>query len=157
GLFHAAKKSRAFLVPMHTMRAVPALAALRRSVRNGDIGEPLLSFSQKSYKWGTSRPDAYRSRKTFPGLAPWVGIHAFDWPHSIPGDVFTAAQGCEGTGARPGFPACGSQAAYIMTMANGGAATLTLDYLRPETAPSHGDERVRIAGTRGVIETVLVD
>jgi len=50
------------------------------------LPSPLLSFSQKTYKWGKSRPDAYRSRETFPGLAPWVGIHAFDWLHWILGE-----------------------------------------------------------------------
>lgn len=27
-----------------------------------------------------------------------------------------------------------------------------MDYLRPATAPTHGDDRVRIAGTSGVVE-----
>src|SRR4051794_28336593 len=68
GLFRASLKSKAALVPMHTMRSTPEFAAIRQSVRAGDIGEPLLSFSQKTYKWGKRRPDFYRSRKTFPGL-----------------------------------------------------------------------------------------
>lgn len=156
-LFQAAQKTKTALVPMHTMRGVPELAAVRQAVRAGHIGTPWLSFSQKSYKWGKSRPDSYRSRKTFPGLAPWVGIHAFDWLHWILGDVFLDVVGREGTSAHPDYPACGSQAAYLLTMRNGGVATLTLDYLRPESALSHGDERLRIAGSGGVIETVLVE
>jgi len=157
GLFRAAQKSKAALVPMHTMRSVPELAAVRQAVRAGDIGEPLISFSQKSYKWGETRPDYYRNRATFPGIAPWVGIHAFDWLHWILGDVFTEVQGKAGTTAHPEYPACGSQAAFVLTMRNGGVASVTLDYLRPEAAPSHGDERLRIAGTHGVIETALVE
>src|SRR3954469_523461 len=157
GLFRAAQKAKAALVPMHTMRGVAELAAVHKAVRDGEIGEPLMSFSQKTYKWGTDRPDAYRSRKTFPGLAPWVGIHAFDWLHWILGDVFTEVLGREGTTARPDFPACGSQAAFVLTMGNGGVAALTLDYLRPDAAPTHADERLRIAGSRGVIETALVE
>jgi predicted dehydrogenase len=157
GLFHAAQKSKAALVPMHTMRGVPALAAVQQAVRAGAIGDPLLSFSQKTYRWGSDRPDFYRSRKTFPGLAPWIGIHAFDWLYWILGDAFTEVQGREATTARPDFTACGSQAAFILTMRNGGLATVTLDYLRPAAAPTHADERLRIAGTRGVIETALVE
>jgi hypothetical protein len=42
-------------------------------------------------------------------------------------------------------------------MANGGVASVSLDYLRPESAPTHGDERLRIAGSGGVIETSLAD
>jgi predicted dehydrogenase len=157
GLFEIAQKSKAALVPMHTMRGVPALAAVRQAVKSGDIGDPFLSYSQKSYKWGKTRPDAFRSRKTFPGLAPWVGIHAFDWLYWILGDVFTDVHGHEGMTAHPDFPGCGSQAAFVMTMANGGIASVALDYLRPETAPTHGDERLRIAGSHGVIETALIE
>ena len=157
GLFQLARKSKLALVPMHTMRGDPALASIRRAVRCGEIGEPLLSFSQKTYKWGKDRPDYYRSRKTFAGIAPWVGIHAFDWLHAILGDVFTSVQGCEGATARPDYPACASQAAFVLTMKNGGVAAVTLDYLRPESARTHGDERLRIAGARGVIETALID
>jgi predicted dehydrogenase len=156
-LFRTARRTRAALVPMHTMRGVAELAAVRQAVRAGEIGDPVLSSSRKSYKWGGSRPDAYRSRKTFPGLAPWVGIHAFDWLHWILGDVFTEVMGREGTTARPDYPACGSQAAFVLTMHNGGVASVTLDYLRPESAPTHGDERLRIAGTRGVVEASLVE
>jgi predicted dehydrogenase len=157
GLFQAAQKTKAALVPMHTMRAVPALAAVQQAVHAGAIGDAVMSFSQKTYKWGTTRPDFYRDRKTFPGLAPWIGIHAFDWLHWILGDVFTEVQGREGTTARPSFPACGSQAAFVLAMRNGGVATVTLDYLRPAAAPTHADERLRIAGTRGVIETALIE
>jgi predicted dehydrogenase len=157
GLFQTARKTNATFVPMHTMRAVPALAAVQQAVHSGAIGEPLISFSQKTYKWGKTRPDFYRDRKTFPGVAPWIGIHAFDWLYWILGDVFTDVQGREGTTARPDFPACGSQAAFVLSMRNGGVATVTLDYLRPETALTHGDERLRIAGRLGVVETALVE
>jgi predicted dehydrogenase len=157
GLFHAAKKTGAALVPMHTMRGVPELAEVRRAVRSGAVGDPLMSFSQKTYKWGRSRPDAYRRRETFPGLAPWVGIHAFDWLYWILGDAFTEVVGREGATAHPDYPACASQAGFVLTMHNGGLAAVTLDYLRPESAATHGDERLRIAGTRGVIETALVE
>lgn len=154
-LYQTAQKNKAALVPMHTMRGVSELAAVRQAVRDGAIGDPVLSFSQKTYKWGKSRPDFYRSRKTFPGLSPWVGIHAFDWLYWILGDVFTEVMGREGATARPDYPACGSQAAFVLTMRNGGVASVTLDYLRPATAPSHADERLRVAGTRGVVETAL--
>ncbi len=95
--------------------------------------------------------------RRFAGIAPWVGIHAFDWLHVILGDVFISVQGCAAATARPDYPACASQAAFLLAMKNGGVAAVTLDYLRPESASTHGDERLRIAGTGGVIETALVD
>jgi len=158
GLYRAAQKADVGLVPMHTHRGEsPELAAVKQAVQAGEIGEPLVSFSQKTYKWGKTRPDYYRSRRTFPGIAPYIGIHALDWLYWILGDVFTEVRGQEGTTARPDYPACASQAAFVFTMRNGGAAALTLDYLRPDAAPTHGDERLRIAGTRGVIEAVLIE
>ena len=35
---------------------------------------------------------------------------------------------------------------------NGGSAVMSFDFLRPSGAPSHGDDRLRLAGENGVIE-----
>ena len=37
-------------------------------------------------------------------------------------------------------------------MDNGGSATMHLDYLRPLTASGHGDDRLRVSGTRGIVD-----
>jgi hypothetical protein len=37
-------------------------------------------------------------------------------------------------------------------LSNNGTALINIDYLRPETAPTHGDDRLRIIGSEGVIE-----
>jgi hypothetical protein len=42
--------------------------------------------------------------------------------------------------------------ASVFQLDNGGLATLRMDYFRPETASSHGDDRLRLAGTTGVAE-----
>jgi predicted dehydrogenase len=38
------------------------------------------------------------------------------------------------------------------TLANAVYASASLDYFRPPSAPTHGDDRVRVVGTEGVIE-----
>ena len=38
------------------------------------------------------------------------------------------------------------------TMEDDVFASASIDYLRPDTAPSHGDDRIRVAGTEGVVE-----
>jgi hypothetical protein len=43
-----------------------------------------------------------------------------------------------------------------MAMQNGGVASVTLEYLPTQAAPMPGDERLRVAETRGVIETALI-
>lgn len=156
-LYRTARRTRTPLVPMHTMRGEPALAAIAAAIRGGAIGDPALVFSQKSYKWGRTRADWFKTRRTFPGLMPFIGIHALDWLHWMLGDAFTEVSGTESAAIRPEFPGCASHAAYTLKMRNGGMAAITLDYLRPEKAPTHGDERVRIAGPKGVIETVLIE
>jgi predicted dehydrogenase len=140
------------IIPMHTIRETGTFSAVHRVVQSGEIGEPLMVFSQKSYRWGNARPDSMRSRTTFPGTAAYVGIHAFDWLYWMLGDVFVEVSGTQGNSGHPDFPGCASQSAFTLKMKNGGAAAVTLDYLRPAAAPTHADDRVRIVGTRGVVE-----
>jgi hypothetical protein len=42
--------------------------------------------------------------------------------------------------------------ATVFRLDNGGCATLHMDYLRPATAPGHGDDRLRVSGSRGIVE-----
>lgn len=144
------------VAPMHTTRSAAWLAAAKQAVASGSIGTPLASYHQKSYKWGQrnarGRPEYYRSRRTFPGIAPWVGIHAFDWLVWLLGGEWEQIAGWESTAARPDFPACASQAGFVLNGSGGSIATVSLDYLRPESAATHGDERLRIAGSEGVLE-----
>jgi predicted dehydrogenase len=37
-------------------------------------------------------------------------------------------------------------------LSNSGCASLAFDYFRPGPAPTHGEDRVRIAGEKGVLE-----
>jgi predicted dehydrogenase len=139
------------IVPMHTQRSEPWLAAAKQAVASGAVGRPLASYHQKSYKWGRTRPDWYRSRRTFPGLAPYAGIHAFDWLVWLLGGEWEEVSGWESAAARPDFPACASHAGYLLRGA-GRTAAVSVDYLRPPGAPTHGDERLRVAGTEGLLE-----
>ena len=156
-LYALAKSTGTPLAPLYGYRRMDCFAAVKETVANGSIGEPLLASSQISYKWGRSRGDVFRTRQTFPGIVPFIGIHTVDWLMWMMGDVFVAAGGWESCAAHPDFPACASQAGYLLQMRNGGVAAVTLDFLRPESAPTHGDERVRIAGSRGVIESMAID
>jgi predicted dehydrogenase len=154
-LYALARHHRVLVSAMHAQRGTPLVAAVRDAVRSGATGSPLLAHNQKSYRWGTARPDFFRSRATFPGVAPYIGIHVFDWLLWILGDRFVEVSGAGSAAARPDYGACASHAAYLLRLTGDGMATVTLDYLRPEGAPTHGDERIRIAGTRGVVEVAV--
>ena len=43
-------------------------------------------------------------------------------------------------------------ASVVVKLANRGTASARIDYCRPPTAPTHGDDRLRVAGTEGVVE-----
>lgn len=151
-LYQVAQRTGVPVCAMHGQRSSPLVAAVRQAVQSGAIGRPVLAHNQKSYRWGNSRPAAFRDRATFPGIAPWIGVHVFDWLLWIVGDRFEEVSGVESTAARPDYAACASHAAYLLRLSDAGMATVSLDYLRPEAAPTHGDERIRIAGTTGVID-----
>ena len=151
-LHEVAQRTKVPVTAMHGQRATPLVAAVHDVVRTGRIGTPLVSHNQKSYRWGASRPEAYKSRATFPGVAAWIGIHAFDWLLWILGDRFEEVTATGSPSAHPDYAACDSHSAYLFTLSDSGMATATVDYLRPEAAPTHGDERLRIAGTKGVVE-----
>ena len=155
-LYAVVRRTGTPLLPMHTMRGVPQLAAVRKAIAAGEIGTPQLAFSQKSYRWGNDRPEYFRTRSTFPGLAPFVGIHAIDWLYWMLGDVFASVQGSALVG-RDDFPGCASSGSFIFTLTNGGSAIMSFDYLRPNAAPTHGDDRVRVAGPLGVVEARVAD
>ena len=40
----------------------------------------------------------------------------------------------------------------MLTLRGGVCAQVSADYLRPANAPTHGDDRVRVVGTAGVLE-----
>src|SRR3954469_1642273 len=68
------------------------------------------------------------------------------------GREFTEAVGLQ---THIGFPELGEMenvTASIFKLDNGGLATLRMDYLRTESAATHGDDRLRLAGTKGVAE-----
>ena len=54
--------------------------------------------------------------------------------------------------SRPEYGAMEDHVVALFDLKNGGHAVLHADFLRPTGAPSHGDDRLRIAGTLGVVE-----
>ncbi len=60
----------------------------------------------------------------------------------------------QGNKDHPDYPGFQDHAGVLFQLDNGGTAMTNLDYLRPETAPTHGDDRLRIAGSEGVLEVM---
>lgn len=156
-LYRFARGAKVPLAPLYGYRRFKCFEAVHDAVRDGRIGEVIGGTSQISYKWGKARPDSFRRRETFPGAVPFVGIHVMDWLLWIVGDEFVEVAGWESTAAHPDYPGCASQTGVALRQANGGVFNITLDFLRPLAASSHGDERVRITGTKGVVESKALE
>jgi predicted dehydrogenase len=139
------------LMAMLTMRSYPQFVAARKVYQGGDIGEAVLVNARKSYKWGT-RPDWFGDTDKYGGTIGWVGIHAFDYINYITGLDFTKVAAMQSNFAHSERPACEDNCALVAELRNGGHATISVDYCRPEIAGTHGDDWIRIVGTKGVLE-----
>ena len=134
-----------------TMRTNPSYKALKEIVASGVIGEVIQISSQKSYKLG-ERPDWFKKSESYGSTILWIGIHMIDLMRWIGGREYTHASSFMG---RVGFPNLGEMETTSSTsfrLDNGGTATLHMDYCMPDAAPSHGDDRLRLAGTKGIAE-----
>jgi predicted dehydrogenase len=133
------------------MRYSPEYAALKRIVDSGAIGEVVQISAQKSYKAAGS-PPWRRQRSTYGSTILWIGIHMIDLMRWSSGREMVDATAWQ---TRVGMPELKDQenvSASVFRLDNGGFAILRMDYLRPQSAPTHGDDRLRLAGTKGVAE-----
>jgi predicted dehydrogenase len=134
-----------------TMRYEPVYVALREAISQGAIGEVLLATAQKSYRRG-ERPAWQRAYASYGGTIPFIGIHALDLIRWGSGREFTRCAALQHNAGLPGAGAMEETASVLLQLDNGGSATARLDYLRPAAALTHGDDRLRVAGSEGVIE-----
>ncbi len=152
------------LVAMLSMRSEPEFVAAKSVYDRGVIGEAVLVNGRKSYKYGT-RPEWVGEKDKYGGTIPWVGIHALDFTNFVTGLDYTRVAAMSGNYAHPDRPACDDNCTLVLELSNGGHATVSVDLFRPEAASTHGDDWIRVVGTKGIIEargsdrtcTVLVD
>jgi len=150
-LRRAYAQGKAELCPMLASRYIPGFHAAWSAVRDGAVGEPLLISALKSYKLGSRHP-MYTHRVTYGGTIPWVAIHGIDWIHWITGGAITEVSACHTTRGNGGHGEMESSGLCLFRLANSGCASLEFDYFRPGSAPTHGEDRLRIAGEKGVLE-----
>lgn len=120
-------------------------------IQEGAIGEVRLLNGQKSYKMGT-RPAFTHDRATYGGTIPWVGSHAIDWVSWMSGQKFLSVNAVQSRMHNGGFGTLETDALVQFQLTNEVIASVTIDYCNPATAPVHGDDRIRVVGTNGVLE-----
>jgi len=134
------------------MRWSPSLQEARRLVQAGEIGEPVHIQAQKSYKFGAKRPDFYKTRELFGGIIPWVAIHAIDYAAWCSGCRYESVTALHGNRCHSEYPEMEDFASLQARMTGGVPCLIAADFLRPGGASTHGDDRLRITGSRGVVE-----
>ncbi|MCX6632848.1 MAG: Gfo/Idh/MocA family oxidoreductase [Candidatus Solibacter sp.] len=150
-VYAAVKRSGIHLGMLLPMRFEPPYLAMRRIVEGGAIGEVLQMDAQKSYQLG-ARPEWQKHAATYGSTILWIAIHGIDLMLWVGGRRFTEAASLQ---SRVGIPEAGDMqnvTATLFRLDNGGSATLHMDYLRPATASGHGDDRLRVSGSRGIVE-----
>jgi predicted dehydrogenase len=154
-LWRAITSCRTQCIAMLPNRNQPVLAAARRAVESGRIGEVKLLNARKSYKFSGPRSGWIARRVSYGGTLPWIGIHALDFIDSIIPVPITSLSAMHGNVAHPEDPECEDVCTMNLRLEGGALATVSVDYLRPGSANSHGDDWLRIVGTEGSIEAAM--
>jgi len=137
---------------MFNLRCCAWFRTVRQAVEDGLVGEVRQLHGQKSYKLG-NRPELYRRRATYGGIIPWVAIHALDWVLQLGGPCEWVA-GAQDSRCNRGHGELEVTSALLVGLKNGVIATVTADFLRPDGAPRHDDDRLRVTGTKGMLEAL---
>ena len=141
----AVKENGIHFCAMHYLRYDPAFYEGAKLVRSGVIGDVKMVTAQKSYKYGV-RPAWYGEADLYGGTIPWVGIHAIDWMYAFTGKRFLSVT-TQTAGKDPEMAVL-----CQFTMDDGIIGSMNLDFYRPKGASTHGDDRIRCVGTKGVLE-----
>jgi predicted dehydrogenase len=133
------------------MRFDPEYLALKAIVDSGEIGEVAQITGQKSYQLGP-RPQWQKERASYGSTVLWIGIHMIDLMRHCSGRELVEVAGYQSHVQFPEIGAMENVTAAVYKLDNGGVGNLHMDYLRPSMASAHGDDRLRLAGTRGIAE-----
>lgn len=140
-----------FLLTEFDFRSRPDFRSARQIIEDGRIGKPILVTAQKSYRWGT-RPKWYAERSSYGGTLLWIASHGIDAVQWITGQKIVRVCGRQGNLSKPDYGTMEDHLAVLMELDNGATAVVHADFLRPAAAASHGDDRIRIAGSNGLLE-----
>ena len=147
----ALKVSKARIISMVGIRYMTPFYQAAEMVHSGAIGKIKLIRTQKSYKLAT-RPAFYSRRETYGGTIGWVGSHALDWVMYFTKDKFESVSALQTSEDNFGNGEMEIAASCQLKMKSGIIVNATMEFLRPMSAPTWGDDRIRLAGTEGVLE-----
>ena len=138
-------------VSMLELMYSPLCLAAFNNIKKGSIGTPLMVTAQKTYKLG-NRSFLFRNRNFYGGTIPYVGIHGIDlilWIMNSPVETIFARHSREGNSNHQELESC---AIVGLSFKDGRFGSANIDFLNPAKADGHGDDRIRVAGDKGIIE-----
>jgi predicted dehydrogenase len=143
------------LVSEFDFRSRSEYRSARQAVAAGLVGRIGLIVAQKSYRWGT-RPAWYANRADYGSTLLWVASHAIDLIRFVTASEITCLFARQSNVTRgKEWGTCEDVATATFSLGDGGAsAVVHADFLRPINAPTHGDDRFRLIGDKGLIEVI---
>ena len=145
------KKPSLALCGMFGIDYLPHFETAYRFVRSGGIGEIMLANAQKSYRMG-KREKFYSDREKYGGTIPWVAIHGIEWITRIAGLRPISVTALGNTACNAGNGTMEASTLCLFACENGKMASVSADVMRPAAAPTHDDDRLRLVGSKGVLE-----
>ena len=146
-----AQRPKIHLAGMMFSRYTPGFYTARRLVRDGAIGDVRIINARKSYRLGR-REAFYHQRETYGGTIPWIGSHAFDWIMWFAGGSFERVFASHSARHNDANGTMERSAICHFELSDERLASASIDYFRPQRAPTHGDDWARIVGSEGVLE-----
>ena len=124
---------------------------LREIAQSGALGTIIQVLAQKSYPYHDRRP---QDEDIDGGLLLQVGVHALRFIEHVAGQRVAQIFALETQLGNPKAGDLRMATSMMMTLENGGVASVLCNYLNPSAFGSWGNESLRIFGTEGMVEAV---
>lgn len=146
-----ARDSKRLLLTMTPSCYNPVLRGMRRLVSTGRLGTILQVFAQKSYPFHDNRP---ADEAIDGGLTRQAGIHAVDFIRVATGCEFSRVYCIETSIGNSGKGDLKMASSITAAMNDGAVASIVVNYGNPPSIGYHGNDHIRVFGTRGMVEWV---
>jgi predicted dehydrogenase len=147
------QKSTATFWAMQTLRYEPWTYTAKKLIDQGAVGQIRMINCQKSYKLG-KRLAFFSDRNKCGGLITWVAIHGIDAIQYLCPQHFRSVFARHSNAENSGNGDLETTSICLFELDNNVLAHVNADYYRPASAITHGDDRIRVVGTEGVLEVI---
>ena len=147
----AVKRSGKELRAMTGASYSPAFTAMKEIVDSGEIGPVVQVYAQKSYPYHDKRP---QDRAVDGGLITQAGIHAISFVRWVTGLEFVRISAFDTMSGNPREGHLQMAAGMSFALSNDGVGVANFNYLNPTRFGLWGDDRLRVYGTEGMVESL---